>query len=146
GSHCGGAALDGLYDILIARAPAQIAVELRANRLFGRARMAAHEIERAHDHARRAEAALHAVAFLKCRLHGMQRAVSARETLDREDLRADRLRRENGARLHGFAVQMHRARAALAGITSDVRACEAESVAEEIDEERSRIVEVDRDG
>ena len=52
-------------------------------------------------------------------------------------LRAVGLRRQHGAGLHGAAVDMHRAAAALAGIAADVGAGEAEMVAQQIDQQRA---------
>jgi len=45
--------------------------------------------------------------------------------LSRDDLASARLRREHGAGFDGLTVEMHRARAALARIATDVRAREA---------------------
>ena len=50
----------------------------------------------------------------------------AREPLDRDDLGAVDLHREEEARAHGDAVEPHRARAADAVLAADVRPGEAE--------------------
>ena len=42
-------------------------------------------------------------------------------------------------RLHRPAVDVHRARAALAGVAADVRAGQSELLAQELDEQRPRI-------
>ena len=82
----------------------------------------------AHHHARRAETALQAVAFAKRGLHGMQRAVG-REPFDGGDVGALGLHGEHVARLHGAAVQMDGAGAALRGVAADVGAGQAQLVA-----------------
>src|SRR5438093_13097302 len=50
-----------------------------------------------------------------------------------------RLHREHGAALHGVAVDMHRAGAALARIAADVRPGEIQLVAQHVGEERPRL-------
>src|SRR3569832_437074 len=67
--HGGSTLLHGLDDVLVARAAADVAVQLLANFRFARVRVPLAQVERAHHHARRAEAALQAVAFLERRLH-----------------------------------------------------------------------------
>ena len=62
-----------------------------------------------------------------------------REPLDRRDLRAVGLDAEDGARLHGLAVDEHRARAARGRVATDVRAGQAEPVAEDVDEQLARL-------
>ncbi len=51
------------------------------------------------------------------------------------DLGAFRLDREHAARLHGLAVYMHDACAALAGVAADMRAGQPKLLAQEIDEQ-----------
>src|SRR3546814_19329610 len=48
----------GLDDVVVAGAAADVAFQLVANGILVRVRMALHEVDGAHDHARRAEAAL----------------------------------------------------------------------------------------
>ena len=71
-------------------------------------------------------------------LHRMELAV-LREALDRRHLAAVGLHREHGARLHGLAVDVHRAGAAGRGVAADVRAGQPESIAEELDEQQARL-------
>ena len=111
------------------------------------------QVARGEDHARRAEAALQPVLLPERVLQRMELAV-LREALDRRDLRAVGLDREDRAGLHGLAVEEHRARAALAGVAADVGAGQAEGFAEVVDEEEPRLdrmlsldaVDGDRDG
>jgi hypothetical protein len=63
----------------------------------------------------------------------------AREALDRGDVGTVGLNRENGAGLHCYAVHVDGARTALAGVTTDVRAGEGQSVTQEVDEEGARL-------
>src|SRR6187402_1795493 len=98
-SHRGGALLHRLDDVVVAGAPAKVALELLADLVLGRLRMAVHEVDRAHDHAGRAEPALQAVAVLERRLHRVHRPVGRGEPLDRDDRRAVDLRGEHVARL-----------------------------------------------
>ena len=101
--------------------------------------MALHQVDRAQHHARRAEAALQAVTILERRLHRMQLAIGRGEPFDRGYLRAVRLRGEYRARLDRVAIDQHRAGAALTGVAADVRAGQAEVIADEIDQQRARI-------
>ena len=96
-----------------------------------RLRIDAQQIDRAHDHARRAEAALQAVMLAEGFLHRMQ-LVALGEALDRGDARAVHLRRQHGAALGRIAVDMNDAGAALAGVAADMRAGQAEMLAQEL--------------
>src|ERR1700682_4778643 len=57
------------------------------------------------------------------------------DALDGLDLAAFNLDGEQGARLHGFSVQQHRARAAAGRVAPDVGAGEVEIVSQEVDEQ-----------
>ena len=82
------------------------------------------QIDRVHDHAGCAKAALQAVAFFERCLHGMHRTVGRSDTLDGGDGRSSDLPEQHIARLHGIAVDVHGAGAALSGIATDVGAGE----------------------
>src|SRR5690606_5018567 len=74
--HPGGARLDRLHDVVVAGAAADVALELVADRVLVEALAEpVHHVDRGHDHARRAEAALEAVVLVESLLHRMQRAV-----------------------------------------------------------------------
>src|SRR4051794_38470537 len=80
GSHGAGllarlAELDRLHDVVIAGAAAQVAFEPGADLGFAGSRLVLEDLHRGHHHARRAEAALQAVALAEGRLHRMQLAV-----------------------------------------------------------------------
>src|SRR3954466_8566287 len=78
--------LHGLHDVLVARAAAQVAFELFADLRFGGVGMALAQVQRAHHHARGAETALQAVAFLEGGLHRVQRAIGLGQALDGRDV------------------------------------------------------------
>ena len=118
-----------LDDVVIARAPAQVAFQPVPDLLFRRICVVLQQVDRAHDHAGRAEPALQAVLFAKCGLHGMQR-VAVGQALDSRDLRALGLYCEQGAALDRAAIHVNDAGAALAGVTAHVRAGQTEVVAE----------------
>jgi hypothetical protein len=69
----------------------------------------------------------------------VQLAVSGGETFDGGYLRSIRLRGENRARLDRIAIDQDRAGAALPGIAANVGASQAEIIANEIDQQRTRI-------
>src|ERR1043165_2003343 len=85
-AHGRSALLHGRYNILIAGTPAEIPLELRANRLGRRVRVTSDEIQRAHDHARCTETTLQPVTLFERDLHGMHRPIAVRETFDRDHL------------------------------------------------------------
>src|SRR5438105_151812 len=73
-----------LDDVVVAGTAAQIAFELVANGVVIKlVAFAIDDIDRRHDHARRAVAALQPVMFAEGFLHRMQRAVRLRQALDR---------------------------------------------------------------
>src|SRR5437773_1888711 len=59
--HRLGGVLDGLDDVVVARAAAEVALELMANLVLRRLGVALDELRRRHDHARGAEPALQGV-------------------------------------------------------------------------------------
>src|SRR5437763_424200 len=84
--HVAGAGGDRLDDIVVAGAAAKIAFELFADRLLVEiVALAAHEIDRGHDHARRAEAALQTMMLAESFLHRMQ-LIAVSKPLDRQDV------------------------------------------------------------
>ena len=133
-----GALPDRLDDILVTVHRHRF-LELGAYGFFVGIGMALHQIDRGQHHAGRAKTALQAVAVLERGLHRVQLAVSRRETFDGGYLRSIRLRGENRARLDRIAIDQDRAGTALTGVATDVRAGQAEVVADEIDQQRTRI-------
>jgi hypothetical protein len=137
--HRLGALPDRLDDILVTGASTQISLELGAYGFFVGIGMALHEIDCGEHHAGRTKTALQSVAVLERGLHRVQLAVSGGETFDGGYLRSIRLRGENRARLDRIAIDQDRAGTALTGVATDVRAGEAEIIANEIDQQRTRI-------
>src|SRR5918996_3555417 len=136
--HVRGGRLNRLDDVVVAGAAAQVALEPLADLGFGGRRVALHQVDRAHDHAGRAEAALQPVMLAERRLHRVQLAV-LRQALDGGDLRALGLYREHGAALHRFAIDVDHAGAALAGVAADVGAGQIELLAYKLDQEGTRL-------
>src|SRR3546814_20335133 len=68
----------GLDDVVVAGAAADVAFQLVANGILVRVRMALHEVDGTHDHARRAEAALQGMMLAEGFLHRMQRSEERR--------------------------------------------------------------------
>ena len=125
-------------DVVIAGAPAQVAVDGMANFGLARIRNARQEIHRAHDHARRTEAALKSVLLPKSFLHAMHRPIG-RDALDRRHRSAVSLNRKHGAGLDTSAVKKNCTGSALTRVASDVRPGKAKSLAQEVHEEHARL-------
>jgi len=89
------------------------------------------QVDRAHHHARSAEAALQAVTRPEGRLHGVQRAIGWRDALDRRDVLALHLGDEHIATLDGTTLQVDRAGAAACGVASHMRARQPQMLAQE---------------
>src|SRR5919198_26971 len=131
--------VDGLDDVLVAGAAAQVALEPAPDLVVGQpVAVRAEKLDAGHDHPRRAEAALERVALPERLLQRMQLAV-LRQALDRRDLAAVGLDGEHGARLHREPVDVDRAGAADGRVAADLRSGEPEVVAEEVDEQRPRL-------
>ncbi len=105
--------------------------------------MAVHDVDRRHDHARRAVSALQAVIVAERRLHRVQ-FVAPGDTFDGGDVGACGLSGQHSAGFHRPAVDMHDAGAALAGIAADMGAGQVEMLAQQMDQQRS-VFDVDRD-
>src|SRR5882672_3600195 len=121
--------LDGFDDVLVAGAAAKIAGNAEANFFFARRRVLPQQPVGAHDHARRAEAALQSVHFTEALLQRVQRAVGIGHALDGANVGAIRLHREHGAGFHRLAVEIDRAGAAMAGLATDMRTGEIQLLA-----------------
>src|SRR5437867_8883706 len=121
-------------DVLVTGAATERAFDAMTHVGFARVGIAIDQIVGGHDHARRAEAALQTVLIPERLLHGMQLAVRG-QTFDRDHGRPVGLNGQDRARLDGLAIDEDRTRAALAGVTTDVRAGQTEIVAEKVNEE-----------
>src|SRR6266545_6992973 len=131
--------VDGLDDVLVAGAAAEVALEPAPDLGVGQpVAVRAQQLDAGHDHPRRTEAALQRVMLPERLLQGMQLAVRG-EPFDRRDLAAVGLDGEHGARLHREPVEVDGAGAADRRVAADLRAREREVVAEEVDEQRPRL-------
>src|SRR3954470_15607162 len=131
--HRLGAGGDRGNDVLVAGAAAQIAFQLFANDVVGEVvALAMDQIDRGHDHAGSAEAALQAVMLAKSFLHRMQRRAVGGQPLDGLDLVSICHDRERGAGFHRLAVEMHDAGAALRGVAADMGARQPQIFAQKL--------------
>src|SRR3954454_4821014 len=113
--------LDGLDDVHVAGAAADLAGDRPADLLFRRVRVLREERARRQHHPGRAEPALEAVLLLEPLLERVQ-AAGGSEALDGRDLAAVRLDGEVGAGLDRRAVDEHGAGAASRRVAADVDA------------------------
>src|ERR1700716_2118096 len=74
-AHLGRPVLDGLDDVHVARAAAQVAGDTTPDLGFGRIRRLLQQAGRSHDHARRTEAALQAVLLPEAFLQRVEHTV-----------------------------------------------------------------------
>src|SRR5258708_25070482 len=126
-------------DAVIAGAATQVAVQFGADLSLARLRVASDQIDGAHHHPRRAVAALQAVMVPERRLHRVHAAVGTRYALDGDDIGAVSLRCKHVAALHRVAVHVYGTGAALRGVAADVRAREAQGIANEVDQQNPRF-------
>ena len=130
--------LNGVDDVLIAGAAAEIAGNAFADLALGGRRVVVEQVDAGHDHAGRAESALQAVLLPEALLQRVQFAVRG-QPLDGRHLAAVGLHRKHRAGLRAAAVDEHGARAALARVAADVRAGQVQLFAQEVHEQRARF-------
>ena len=128
-----------LDDLAVAGAAAQHAGERVADLGLGRLRVRAQQRLGAHQHARRADAALRRAVGDEGALQRRQRAVGAGEAFDRRHRAAVALADADDARAHLLAVEQHGAGAAVAGVAADLGAGQAELVAQGVGEAPARV-------
>src|SRR5438067_385974 len=120
-------------DGLVAGAAAVVAGDVRADLLAIGLCAGAEQILSGHQHAGRAEAALQRVALVEGLLQRRE-LLGIREAFDRFDRAAIGLHGEHQAAAHDLAVDAHGARATHAVLAADVRAGEAELIAQKVDQ------------
>ena len=126
---------DGVEDLLVARAPAQVARQRLADLRVARARVSPQQIVAGHDQPGRAEPALHTARLDERPLYLVQAiTVSARDPLDGHDIASLRLRGEHEARADDLAVEVDRARSALALLACVLRSGEIEMLAQRVEQ------------
>jgi len=94
---------DGLDDILVAGAAAQVAFDTLTDFFFGWIGIAAKQLHRLHNHTRGAVAALQTVFFPKTFLDWVQFAIN-RQPFDGRYFRAIQLDGESGAAFEAIAI------------------------------------------
>src|SRR5216684_5549557 len=138
--HRLGARRDRLDDVLVAGAAAEIAFELLADGVVAEVvALALDDVDRGHDHAGGAEAALQTVMLAERFLHRMQRRAVGGEALDGLDLVPVSHHRERGAGLDSLAVEMHDAGAALRGVTADMGAGQPKIFAQKLHQQGAGV-------
>ena len=125
-------------DVLVSGAAAQVAFQAVPHRLVVRIGFLGEQVERLHDHAGRAEAALQRMVVAERFLDGVQLPVPG-QAFDGEDVAAVGLHGEHRAGLDAVAVQVNGARAAVAGVAADHGADLAEPVTQVVHEEQPRL-------
>src|SRR5947207_4536823 len=126
--------LNGVDDVLIAGAAAEVALDPLANLALGWRWVVLQQRHGRHDHPRRAVPALKPVLLPKAGLQRVKGAVR-REPFDRGDRRSVGLDREDRARLRAPAVDEDGAGAALTGVAPDVRSGQTLLFAEKVNKE-----------
>src|SRR5690349_2662836 len=125
--------LDGVDDLRVAGAAAEIALERRANRVAIGARLTLEERERREQHARRTEAALHRAVLDEGFLEWMEPAV-ALEAAQRRDGATPEARGEHEAGGHRPSVEQDRAHATHALVAAFLDVEHAERVAQQLEQ------------
>src|SRR3990172_142456 len=133
--HLRGSVLDGLHDVDVPGAAAEVSRDPPADLFLGWAGVVLQERDRSHHHARSAVAALQTVLLHEAFLDGVEVSVLG-QTLHRRDLGAVGLDREHGATLDRASVHEHGAGAAGSRVAADVRSGEVQLLADEVDEEK----------
>ena len=141
GRRLGGPAEDRGHVSVVVRAAAEVARHALPDLVLGGIRRRRHHGLGRHQLARRAESALRAITGDERRLKRIEPAVLG-EPLDRLDGATVGPDRELTARVDGDAIEMHRARAALATVAADLGPRQVEAVTEQLGE-RPPIFDVD---
>jgi len=125
-----------LHYIYVPRAATQVAGDRVTDFIVGRVVVRAQKGETRHQHSGRAIAALQTVFLKESILQWMQLAVLF-ESFHRRDRAPIRLNSERRTRLERPSVHYNRARATVTRVTADVRACQSQGFAKEMDQEHS---------
>src|SRR5215212_4669911 len=130
--------LDGLHDVLVSRAAAQVPFQAFPYLLLRRVRVLLQQADGGHDHARRAVAALEAVRLVESLLHRMPQTV-LRDAPYGGDLVPIGLHREDRARLDRLPVDVDRAGPATGRVAHCVHAPDPEVLPEMMEQEQPRF-------
>src|SRR5258706_1713773 len=137
-AHRLGCALDGLDDVHVARTPAEVAFEAPANLVLGRVWILFEKVGRGHDESGRAVAALQSVLVPEGLLDRVE-LITFGHAFDGREAAAVCLDGEHRAALDRLAVDVDRARAALAGVAADVRSGQTHDIPEVVHEQQPRF-------
>src|SRR5215217_4410526 len=130
--------LDGLHDVLIARAAAQVPFEAIPYLLLRRVRILSQQADRSHDHARCAVATLQPVRLVESLLHRMPQTV-LRDAPDGGDLVPVSLHRKDRARLDRLAVDVDRASPATGRVAHRMHAPDSKVLPEMVEQQQPRF-------
>src|SRR5262245_12466801 len=130
--------LDGVDDVLVTRAAAEVPYDALANFPLIRRGILAQKADRRHDHARRAVAALKTVFLPEAFLQRMKLAV-LRQPFDGRHLGAVGLDGEYRAGFRAATIDKDCAGAALTGVAPNVCARQVEMLSQKMDEQQSGL-------
>ncbi len=134
--HLAGRILDGVDDVLIPGATAQVPFQRMPDLGVVRIRISLQELDRGHQEAGSAEPALKSMLFPEGFLDRVQVSVR-RQPLHRGDLGAVGLNRQQRARLHGQIAQQDGTRSTTGGVTTDVSPGQTQHLPKEVHQEQS---------
>src|SRR5215475_2888127 len=129
---------DRLHDVDVPGAATEVAGDGLANLRLARVRISREERAAGHHHAGRAVAALEPVLLPEALLQRMELAIPL-QSLDRLHLVAVGLDREEGTGFDRHAVEQNGTRPAVGGVAPDVRTGQAQRLAQEVNEQQSRL-------
>src|SRR5579885_2690404 len=135
-SHFRCRGFDGVHNMLVPSASADVALQTFTDFLLCGTRISLQNLLHCHDHSWSAETALRSVLIPESLLHRMIAAVSGK-AFDGHDFAAVRLNGEHGAALDRLAVDLDRARAANRGLAPDMRTREADHLTQVMNQQQS---------
>src|SRR5919107_1927051 len=130
--------LDGLHDVLVARAAAQVPFQAFPDLPLRRVGILLQEADGGHDHARRAITALQTVRLVESLLHRMPHAV-LRDAPDGGDLVPVGLHRKDRARLDRLTVDVDRAGPATGRVAPSMHAPDPKVLPEVMEQQQPRF-------
>src|SRR5215203_105562 len=130
--------LDGLHNVLVARAAAQVSFQAFPYLPLRRAGILLQEADGGHDHARRAVTALQSVRLVESLLHGMPHTI-LRNAPDGGDLVPVGLHRKDCARLDRFPVNVDRAGPATGRVAPRMHAPDTKVLPEMMEQQQPRF-------
>ena len=132
-AHAVGAGLYRFHYVMVAGTAADVAFKPFPDFFFAGIRVVLYQIQCAHNHTGRAEAALQSMVFAKCFLHRVQ-DVTVCETFDRCDVGTLALSGQDCAAFDGLSVLVNNTSATLAGIATNMSTGKAQVLPQELNE------------